>query len=75
MFKFSIRDVLWATLVVGLLLGWSDNYCYMQESLRDDQGKMTLLEDRIRSLEKDLDAVKASHSALISSRATSVLSK
>jgi hypothetical protein len=37
MFRFTIRDVLWLTVVVGLIVGWWIDHRYVVAAARDDK--------------------------------------
>jgi hypothetical protein len=67
MFRFTIRDVLWLTVVVALILGWfGDRRSYVvwyynemelqKKRQRDNQKKVHALYEKFRSIEEDYEA-------------------
>lgn len=70
MFRFSIRDILWATLVVGLVLAWADYYRHAMELHQGSQIKASRLEARNARLEAELQAAKEAYATRIASRSS-----
>jgi hypothetical protein len=57
-FRFSIRDVFWLTLVVGLALGWFVHYRAMQSRYTRRSDYILLLKDELRWSIGTSDALK-----------------
>ena len=53
MFRFSIRDLLWLTLVVAMGLGWFVRERQLREEARATEARM---ENKLRLVEDSLDA-------------------
>ena len=49
--RFTIRDLLWLTLVVALAVGWLTNRARMQIGLNDQIKQRQHAEDELKSLE------------------------
>src|ERR1043165_1386470 len=45
--RFIIRDLMWATVVVGLALGWRLQYSRLTEQLKANQAKISHYESKI----------------------------
>jgi hypothetical protein len=70
MFRFTIRDVLWLTVVVALAVGWSlEHYRISREraALKADRQKLQLTAERLQamSLENAEVALKIRESELV----------
>lgn len=50
LFRFSIRDVLWLTLVVALAVGWYTHYRQYSETLRHAQQEFS---EKVRQANHD----------------------
>jgi hypothetical protein len=47
MFRFTIRDVLWLTVVVGLALGWCLQYLQLKEQIKERRAQLDHYEFKI----------------------------
>jgi hypothetical protein len=65
MFKFSIRDLLWLTLVVAVGLGWFVHQWQLNAELKstrnDNATAVFLYELQIKGLEQELRTLKPSN--------------
>jgi hypothetical protein len=56
MFRFTIRDVLWLTVVVGMGFGWQ---MHVYEGRKEQQSKYDALMERNRQLELENAQVRS----------------
>ena len=68
MFRFTIRDVLWLTVVVGLTLGWFVDRAHWKTEQRTFERRIdrqiSLTAERERDLQGHLQSMRASYADL-----------
>jgi len=62
--RFTIRDLLWLTLVAALAVGWWTDSRSHRYGFRHEQ-TVTSLEDRLRTDAAQIDALKADNAKLL----------
>jgi hypothetical protein len=62
--RFTIRDLLWLTLVVALAVGWWTDSRSQRYGFRWEQ-TVTSLEDRLNAQAAKIDALKADNAKLL----------
>ncbi len=58
MFRFTIRDVLWLTVVVGMGVGWSLQWRADRERFAVTSGELDRTKVELRSSERQLNAAQ-----------------
>jgi hypothetical protein len=64
--RFTIRDLLWLTLVVAMVVGWWLSYSHSRSQLLSMQESMESWRSRARNREAELDRYILAHGGTLS---------